>query len=193
MFNLPFFTTTITRRDGSFTARLLSPALGVFIALFSVGCGGGGGGGGGFVGAANVSLQARPTSIDTGDNTRLTVQISEVHEDGIALKVRFPKALTYVPDSAILDADDTEYDVTPEDNVSINNYTYLVFYFDRSTFGNADFGSFTLELKAKTEVEDETIGVDADIDDPLVDNTHEFQSDNPEFAAESEVSIRVRG
>jgi hypothetical protein len=44
-----------------------------------------------FVGAARVSVQNAPSRIDTGDRTRVRVNISAVNENGIALKFYIQK------------------------------------------------------------------------------------------------------
>jgi len=181
---------------------LFSPPLLLCTALLSLAtaCGGGGGGGGeDFVGAATVSIRLQPSTIDSGDRTQVTIDIGDVHENGIALKVRFPDGLRYVPSSAALEVNDEESKLTPsvnalaEDDSSI----YLVFYLSQSLFrrGGAEYqgemGSLKLQLEGRTVVRDGKVEVDADVDDPQESNETEFTLSNPEFAAEDEASIRV--
>ena len=57
--------------------------------------GGGGGGGGNFSGAANVQINAEPKEIDAGDHMRIRTFVSDIHENGIALKFQFPAKMTF--------------------------------------------------------------------------------------------------
>jgi hypothetical protein len=164
------------------------------------GCGSGGGGGGEeFVGAANVQLRLQPSRIDSGDRTLVTVEVSEVHKNGIALKVRFPKGLRYVPASATLTADDKETDVTPTVNTpsADGGDIYLVFYLAQSLFRpsgqeyNGETGIVTFQLEGTSVIRDGKVEIDADVDDPAEDNSVEFKLENPEFAAEDEASVSV--
>lgn len=159
------------------------------ISLLS-GCGGGGGGDG-FIGAAQVSISATPNRIDTGDRTQLRISISEVHENGIALKIHHPDGLTYVRDSATLIVEGADIDTGPLNNVSSETGVFLVFYFTQSIFGKNDRGELLLELEATGEVSDGSIEVDADVDDPLIDNENEFSVETPEFQGEVSASIEV--
>jgi hypothetical protein len=163
-------------------------------------CGGGGGGGGeDFVGAATVAIRLQPSTIDSGDRTQVTIDIGDVHENGIALKVRFPDGLRYVPGSAALDVNDDDTKLTPSVNALVedDNSIYLVFYLSQSLFrrGEAEYrgemGSLKLQLEGRTVVRDGKVQVDADVDDPQESNETEFTLSNPEFAAEDEASIRV--
>lgn len=154
-------------------------------------CGGGDDDDSSFVGAAIVSINTSPRKIDTGDRTQTRVTIQEVHENGILLKVRFPAALSYVLDSAILEVDGDEIDVGPAINSGDENDVYLVFFFSNDTFGEDARGTLTFELEASSGTKKGEIEVDADVDDPLVDNGSEFDTENPEFVAESTTSIEV--
>lgn len=144
-----------------------------------------------FVGAALVALQISPSSIDTGDRTRVTVDISDVHDNGISLKIRFPSGLRYVASSAVLQIEDADLDVSPTVNVNSSNQTFLVFYFDSVTFSEFS-GKLTLELEGTKIVRDGEIEIDADVDDPDIGNDVEFSPDAPEFDAEESASIQVR-
>ena len=161
------------------------------ICAFGVSCGGGGGGGGGFVGAARVNVNASPNRIDTGDRTQVRVEISEVHENGISLKIRFPAGLTYVSDTSFLEVGRDDLDVGPTINRGADNFIYLVYYFSGDLFEDDRRGTFTLQLVGVSEVMDGEIEVDPDVDDPTIPNDREFDIDNPEFRAESDTSIEV--
>lgn len=159
-------------------------------------CGGGGGGGGDgdedFVGAALVAIATSPSEIDTGDRTRVTVEIAEVHENGIAVKIRFPTGLAYIPSSAFLQVQRSSLDATPTHNLPSGNNNFLVFFFSKGAFGD-NSGTLVLELEGLSSVTDGVVEVDADVDDPRVDNQAEFTVENAEFAAEDAADIAVEG
>lgn len=159
--------------------------------LVCAGCGGGGGGSD-FIGAAYVSISTTPSAIDSGDRTRTRIQISEVHEDGIILKIRFPAGLVYVRDSAFLELPGQQIDIGPARNVEAGNYRYLVFFFSRGQFAPYNYGELIFQLQGISAVSDGRIEVDADVDDPLIDNSVEFDPKNPEFTAEADAYIRVK-
>lgn len=164
----------------------------LIVALISLhGCGGGGGGGEDFIGAANVRITASPNRIDTGDRTLVKISIRDVHENGIALKVRFPVGLVYVRDSAVLTVGNSQVDAGPLNNVAPGDQIYLVYYFSRDIFGKEEHGDLRFELEATGEITDGQIEVDADVDDPLIDNEDEFDATAPEFLAESSASLVV--
>ncbi|MCB0318232.1 MAG: hypothetical protein KDD56_05705 [Bdellovibrionales bacterium] len=170
-------------------ARLRFLALGL-CCIFSLSCGGGGGGNG-FIGAAIVNLDASPHTVDTGDRTQISTDISEVHENGIIVKFRYPVGLTYVSDSSFLEVGSTRIDVGPSVNRGDGTYIYLVFFFDADIFRSQRQGRLTFELEARSEVLDGRVEVDPDVDDPNIDNDEEFDIDSPEFRAESDAFIEV--
>ncbi|MEZ4754763.1 MAG: hypothetical protein R3A13_10730 [Bdellovibrionota bacterium] len=126
---------------------------------YGLGCGGGGGGGG-FVGAAVVNVSNSPRSIDTGDRTQVKTTISEVHDNGISLKFRYPTGLTYVSDSSFLIVGSSRIDVGPTINQGDGTHIYLVYYFDADTFRSGRAGTLTFELEARSEVSDGRVEVD---------------------------------
>jgi hypothetical protein len=180
------------------TLSLSSLLCGTLIA-FAAACGGGGGGGDDFVGAATVGITLQPSSIDSGDRTQVTVDIGDVHDNGIALKIRFPNGLRYVPSSASLLVDEQQTKLTPTVNALAEdeNSIYLVFYLSQSLFSssgdeyNGQVGTLRLQLEGRKAVKDGTVEVDADVDDPQESNDSEFSISTPEFAAEDEASIEV--
>ena len=162
--------------------------------LNATSCGGGGGGGGDdFIGAAQVFIDVNPSTIDVGDRARVTTDISEVHQNGISLKFKYSSALTYVASSSFLKANGEEIDVSPYENQSDGNNIYLVFYFSPEDFGEDLEGKLTFELEAVDELENGKVEVDADVDDPDIDNRNEFNINSPEFAAEDGDFIEVVG
>lgn len=165
-----------------------------------LGCGSGGGGGSdSFVGAATVVVRTAPSEIDSGDRTLTKINVASVHENGIALKVRFPSGLRYVSGSALLLVDNREIDISPTVNSTSRSedQTYLIFYLQQSLFKranqayNGEAGTVIVQLEGRDSVERGSIDVDADVDDPAEDNASEFDLENPEFISESSASIEV--
>jgi len=174
--------------------------VGLSAAVSLVACGGGGGGGGSdFVGAARVSVRSSPRQIDSGDRAQVSIELSDVHENGIALKIRFPSGLKYVASSSFLMIDERELDVTPTVSATDDkeDVTYLVFYLSQSQFRrssqeyNGESGTLLVQLEGRDTVVDGEIEVDPDVDDPAEDNTAEFDLASPEFVSEGSASISV--
>lgn len=166
-----------------------------------MGCGGGGGGSdsGSFFGAANVDVRTTPSRIDSGDRTQVSIELSDVHENGIAVKIRFPAGLRYVPGSSFLMIDDKEIDVDPTiiQTDESEDLTYVVTYLTQNQFRrtseeyNGESGTLLLQLEGRKSVINGEVEVDPDVDDPSEGNDVEFDIRNPEFAAESSASIEV--
>lgn len=164
------------------------------LATLLAGCGGGGGGGGGddFIGAAQVFIEAQPTRIDPGNRTRVLVRISELHESGVLLKVRFPEGLEYAKGSSFLETKENKFDVDPIFNGKAEDgFMYLVYSFTRSSIPNGREGTLRIQLTGLKEVKDGKIGVDADVDDPSIPNASEFKVNTPDYNPEDEVDIDV--
>ena len=166
-------------------------ALSVILACSA--CGGGGGGGSDFLGAARADISASPHAIDTGDRTLVEIQLSEIHENGISVKISYPEGLRYVEHSAFLRVRSIDIDVGPTENVAVDGAVYLVFYLTQAIFGDDQQGTLRLELEGSGEITDGIIGVDPDVDDPEISNSEEFDSAAPEYVAEDEASIDVVG
>lgn len=168
------------------------------VSLTIVGCGGGGGGDS-FSGAASASISASPSSIDSGDRTRVEISLGDVDENGIALKIRYPEGLAYVPGSAFLIVDEEEIDISPSVNVTSteDEKVYLIFYLAQSLFHrsgqdyNGEPGTVRFQLAGKSAIEDGLVEVDPDVDDPSISNSTEFSLEKPEFLAVDEASISV--
>ena len=147
-----------------------------------------------FVGAARVEISTSPGSIDTGDRTKVTVKIEDVHRDGIILKVLYPGALHYVVDSARLGVGSTRTNVAPAwdepADTTVDSPVYLVFFLARQSF-KSNAGELSFELEALRALQNGEIGVDADVNDPLIDDPGEFDVRNPEFDAEASATITV--
>lgn len=169
--------------------------------LATWGCGGGGGSGDSdsFFGAANVEVRTSPSRIDSGDRTQVRIELSDVHENGIAVKIRFPSGLRYVPGSSFLMVESKEIDVDPTiiQSAEAEDLSYVVTYLSQNQFRranqeyNGESGTLLLQLEGRKAVVNGEVEVDPDVDDPSEDNSVEFDISNPEFVAESSASIEV--
>jgi hypothetical protein len=184
------------------SSSIFKNSLVAFSLVAAVGCGGGGGGGGGadeFVGAARVSVRCSPKNIDSGDRTQVSITLSQVHENGIAVKVRFPVGLKYVPSSSFLKVGERELDASPAVNATseTEEMNYVVFYLTQGQFSRTtqeyagEAGTLLIQLEGRKTVTDGEIEVDPDVDDPAEDNSTEFDITSPEFISEASASISV--
>jgi len=165
------------------------------------GCGGGGGDDSSdFSGAANVSLSLTPSNLDSGDRTLVRVEVSDVHASGIALKFRYPKGLAYVPKSGVIIVEEKQTTITPRVNAvtADEGSVYLVFYLSQKMFRrkgqiySGEPGTVELQLVGKSAISDGLVEVDADVNDPSVADTEEFNITKPEFLAEDQQGITVQ-
>jgi hypothetical protein len=179
------------RNSHNLRGRLLFGSLLVLLLIFLAGCGGGGGGDDEFIGAAIVNISASPKTIDTGDRIQVRIRIEEVHETGIALKVRYPEGLLFVNDSTKIETSDEEREVAPTTHVTDDNETYLVYYLDPDDLGENNRGELTFELEGVDSVNDGKIEVDPDVNDPDIPDASEFNVDSPEFSADADVKVTV--
>jgi hypothetical protein len=192
-------------RPSSFQVSLMRVSLlGIFLVTSFVasvvGCGGGGGDDSSdFSGAATVSLKLTPSQLDSGDRTLVSVEVGDVHPNGIALKFRYPDGLVYVPKSSVLIVDEDGSRISPRVNVASTDggSTYLVYYLPQKLFRRAkeiysgEPGTVQFQLVGKSAVTDGLVEVDADVDDANVDNATEFNVAIPEFLAEDQQTISV--
>jgi hypothetical protein len=154
-------------------------------------CGGGGGGGGS--GSATASISASPTTIDTGDVINTRVEVGDADDNGIIVKIRMPSGLGYVKDSATLKVDGKESRRTPNFNVTASGFRYVVFFLSKASLGKGNFGEINLQFEGVKAVTSGEIALDVDLNNPLIPNEIEFIAARPEFTAEEQIGIRVRG
>jgi hypothetical protein len=166
------------------------------------GCGGGGGGSDDsstFSGAATVSLELTPSTIDSGDETLVKAWVGDVHPSGVALKFKYPSGLSYVFESATLTVGEEEVEIKPRNNVltADEKSTFLVFFLSQRLF-RQDSEEYTgqpglvqLRLVGKSLVNNGLVQVDADVDNPDTADSIEFNVSKPEFAAADQASITV--
>lgn len=161
--------------------------------LLLTSCGGGGGGDDSFVGAANTLIDISPNEIDTGDRAQVIVRISDVNTSGIILKILYPESLGFVSESASLEVDNNEDDLDPDVIVTGDDGRYAVFFISSDDIPEDKEGRLSFVLEANDTLSEGTISVDADVDDPLINNNVEFDIEQPEFLAEDSEDIRVIG
>lgn len=154
-------------------------------------CGGGGGGGGEFTGPAIVNVSSSATTIDTGDRVNVTVYIQEVNPDGIVLKIRTPLGLSYIVDSGSLTVNNIQLNIDPTANKADSTHNYLVYFLNRSIFGENNMGEVRVIFEGTAEIAEGEIEVDSDIDNPEISNTTEFDVTAPKFSAEDAQAIIV--
>ncbi len=164
----------------------------IFIALLSS-CGSSGSDDTDFIGAANVQLEVTPTTIDTGDRLRVQIKISDTNLNDLIIKIRYPDSLSYVPSSATIDFQDDPEDATPNFNQTADGENYLVFFISSENFEDFDEATLEVQLRALNDLKGGQLEVDADVDDPLISNSREFDINQPEFTAEDSVTIKVLG
>lgn len=124
------------------------------------------------------------------------VYLEDVHQDGILLKVRTPTELNYHSESAILTQASDFFRIRPIERGrgrvgDERNYNYLVFSLPRTLFDLENEAELTFEMTADGVVEEGLIEVDADINNPLIEDRDEFQFSNPDFTPEDFVEISV--
>lgn len=163
----------------------------VLNALLLSSCGSSGGSGGFFAGAGFVTVDASPKRVDTGNRMQLRSEIGDTHPDGVALKVRYPRSLSYVLETAELSVDGAKKMVFPAVDIDTGSEMFLVFFFKQSEFGKNNYGQLTFELRANSALSSGRIEVDLDVDDIFVDNRVEFDPSNPEFTAIDSVGITI--
>ena len=156
-------------------------------------CGGSSGGGDDFFGAGRTAIQVTPNRIDVGDRMRVRVWLEDAIEDGVALKIRFPDALDYVPDTGALitHRDDRTVPRDPDVDVKINGVNYLVWYITVNQLDENRDGLIEFQLVGRDRVREGKVAVDADVIDPLVDIEDQFDPEDPEFQVEASDWIEV--
>lgn len=191
---------SISKRHLSNIILATTLAVPVALALSSCGMGGGGGGNGSDgdqVEPAELNLVVTPPEIDSGDRMLLKITMSEIHKDGLLLKVQFPTAMHYVTGTSFLTVDGDEIDIDPAARVTTgvaeDQKSYVVYDLSHDTFGNERSAQMTLKLEGDSEVkEGATVAVDADFNDPGLRFDQKFNALAPQFDPQDRVKIKIR-
>ncbi len=169
----------------------LKALLTLFLSLSLISCGGGGGGDGDFVGAGTVSISVSPSIIDVGDRMRIRVDMGDINDDGVILKLRFPDGLRYVPNTGSFEVDGNEDDIEPDINQESENDIYLVLFLDADDFGEGRNGVVFVQLEGIEQTSTGKVEVDLDVNDAEIPDNGEFDIEEPEFQAEDQRDIKV--
>lgn len=166
--------------------------LSLIVSLSLLGCGGDGSSDDSFLGAARVGLSISPNSLDTGDRTTIDIFLSDLNFDGVVVKIRYPKSLSYVAETAFLEIGaNLKLKFNPVIEASSSLDTYLIFILEPSTIELDRNRVLTLQLRAD-KAGSGMIGVDADVlEKGITGATFQFNPDNAQFSSEDESSISV--
>ncbi len=169
--------------------------LGVLLSLFAAGftaCDGGGGES--FFGAAYTRIDAEPNQVDVGDSTFVTIKVDDFNDRSFFLKVRYPAGLRLLDRSSFIRVAGEDVRRRPNKNFrySGDGKTYLVYFISKDEIAGKDETRVTFKLVGMERVSKGDIEVDADIDDPSIDNFLEIDEQNPKFDSESKTEVQVR-
>lgn len=170
--------------------KALFSAIAITTTLFLSACGGGGGGSS--AGPAQVHLSIDHTKIDAGDTMSIEIEISDVNDDGIMLKIRTPLGLDYVTDSGYLVVEEIPLNFDPTFYKADEQYNYLVYFITRNLFGEDNYGRFTVVFKGTAAIAAGTVDVDTDVIETATPYSKQFDIKNPLFSAEDSVKIVVK-
>jgi hypothetical protein len=162
---------------------------------FAPACGGGGGGGSspeGELAIADTAIEVSPATIDAGDQMLVKVFVSQVRNDGVLLKVRFPIGLSYRRASSFIVVDGVSLDVDPNFQETSGGFNYLVFDFSRALFGESNFGEVRVTLDGVGPVTSGKVEVDPDLNDQSLLPSQKFDAGVPQFDAEDSEDVIVR-
>ena len=160
-------------------------------------CGGGGGGGDQITPpplvGAHVEIALSNDTIGVGDRFRTTVTLSDVDDNGVIVKIRFPSALFYIIDSSVLTADGESMAIEPFVGPrTTSSETVMAYYFPRSAFGGSTEGELVFNFRGGSVLESGKIEVDEDIHNPDKTLPQQFSIRNPLFSAEDSKDITVQ-
>jgi hypothetical protein len=168
--------------------------LSIFI-LILASCGGGGGGGGGGVSdnyEGDLHIELERDHIDSGDLNRITIDVTNLNQNGSVLKIRTSPSLKLVRKSAILFPDRSEErPISADADVGNENERFTVFFLYPSDALDDDYVSLEFTLKAVSGDEDGFIEVDLDNNDPNTSDSSEFSLSQPRFTAKLRRSIFI--
>ena len=159
-----------------------------------IGCGGGGGGSSPDS-AGSIGLSLSRSRIDSGEVVTVVVTISQLNSLGGIVKLRFPTGLQYVSGTSFLrvsrSGETVLLDTGPARNRTRDESVFLAYFVDEEDLGDDGRAQLELLLKGNGEVEDGTVVVDIDINDPDIDDDSEFRARDPEITAEASAASEV--
>jgi len=145
-------------------------------------------------GTAYVSVEADPENIDVGDKTFVRVRIDDIKEEKFFLKVRFPPGLKYLERTSYIEIDGRDESRNPDKNFvgAEDGRNYIVYFLSKEELGDERDTTISFDLVGRGRVSSGKIEVDADLDDPSINNNEEVTAESPLFGAEAEAFIQVR-
>lgn len=171
-------------------------SLSVLVLSSCVGGGGGGGGGGDSLEPAEVIIDASPVKIDSGDRMRVTLDLYNIDEKGVLLKVRYPIQLDYIEGSSYLRVLGEKVEINPAVNITTGNsgeeFTYLVYDLPKTAFGEQNDATLGFILEGTSATTDGVIAVDPDFNDPSLTIDEKFSGTAPQFDPVQSFGIEVR-
>ena len=174
------------------TSLQLISCISIFALLFS-GCGGGGGNSSSdpSVTPAYVNLDVVPKNLDAGDKTTVIVYVQDINPDGIFLKIRTPLSVLYVNNSGFLEIDGQDQNLDPDFYQADATYNYLVYRLPAASIPPGKEGKIIVQYQAIAAVAAGMVAVDADYNDPDINDAVEFDVKNPLFTPIDSVDIVV--
>jgi hypothetical protein len=171
--------------------------LALALTLLATACGGGGGGGGGGNDsnyAGNIVIDLERDHIDSGDLTRVALEVVDINPKGAIMKIRLSKSLRFVANSAVMFPDRKEERPTaPDKRADTDNERFLVFFIDPRDALGGDFMSLAFNLKGTSGDKHGFIEVDLDNNDPNIPDSKEFDAAAPRFTAKERRSVHIEG
>jgi hypothetical protein len=164
------------------------------LTLLASACGGGGGGGADSNYAGNIVIDLERDQIDSGDLTRVSLEVVDINPKGSILKIRLSKSLRFVANSAVMFPDrKEEHPTAPDKRAETENERFLVFFLDPRDAIGGDFMSLAFNLKGISGDKKGFIEVDLDNNDPNIPDSKEFDATAPRFTAKEHRSIYIEG
>jgi hypothetical protein len=139
-------------------------------------------------------LEVEKNYMDSGDLTNVRVEVFDINPNGVILKLRYPKVLRYVKDSAVFyKGEDKERLVMPNTEAKDENDRYLVFFFSRRSANGDSYISVDFKLKALAADLEAFVEADLDNNDPTIFDRDEFEIATPRFSAQQRWEVDISG
>ncbi len=136
--------------------------------------------------SAYATISTDPEQIDTADLTVVEVSFGDLQVPEIDLKLRYPRELSFIANTGILEIGDYASDIAPGAHGSDSEHSYLVFYIKRSDLLTENEAVLRVKLKGNAAVLAGAVAVDVD-----VHTTNNFSAADPQFTAQDEAFIQV--
>lgn len=151
----------------------------------------GGGGGDGTIEPAQVKIKVTPDVIDSGERTRVRLELYSFSDSKVIVKVRYPSGLNFVTDSAAYLVDNQDVEIEPDVEAEGDSQDYLVFFVNTDELNNPDKLELLFQLRGVEDVTPSQIEVDIDLDDEDITNSEEFSVETPQFDVQESAYIQV--